>query len=40
MHRFISALGLAAVIDRIAREGALFTDSYGQQICTAGRAPP
>jgi len=25
-------------IDRIAREGALFTDAYGQQSCTAGRA--
>jgi arylsulfatase A-like enzyme len=25
-------------IDRIAREGALFTDSYSQQSCTAGRA--
>jgi arylsulfatase A-like enzyme len=25
-------------IDRIANEGALFTDSYGQQSCTAGRA--
>jgi arylsulfatase len=25
-------------IDRIAREGALFTDSYGQNSCTAGRA--
>lgn len=25
-------------IDRIAREGALFTDSYAQQSCTAGRA--
>jgi arylsulfatase A-like enzyme len=25
-------------IDRIAHEGALFTDSYGQQSCTAGRA--
>src|ERR1700722_14218729 len=24
-------------IDRIAREGAIFTDSYGQQSCTAGR---
>jgi arylsulfatase len=24
-------------IDRIAREGALFTDWYGQQSCTAGR---
>jgi arylsulfatase len=25
-------------IDRIADEGAIFTDSYGQQSCTAGRA--
>src|SRR6266699_1227394 len=25
-------------IDRIAREGAIFTDCYGQQSCTAGRA--
>src|SRR5687767_15845476 len=25
-------------IDRIAREGAMFTDWYGQQSCTAGRA--
>src|SRR6187399_3497976 len=25
-------------IDRIASEGALFTDFYGQQSCTAGRA--
>src|SRR5262249_42453987 len=25
-------------IDRIAREGALFTSWYGQQSCTAGRA--
>ena len=25
-------------IDRIAQEGALFTDWYGQQSCTAGRA--
>ena len=25
-------------IDRIAKEGALFTDWYGQQTCTAGRA--
>jgi len=25
-------------IDRIANEGALFTDSYAQQSCTAGRA--
>ena len=24
-------------IDRIAREGALFTDAYGEQSCTAGR---
>ena len=25
-------------IDRIAREGAIFTDHYAQQSCTAGRA--
>lgn len=25
-------------IDRIAREGMMFTDSYGEQSCTAGRA--
>lgn len=25
-------------IDRIAKEGALFTDAYGQQSCTAGRS--
>ncbi|HEV7779410.1 MAG TPA: arylsulfatase [Luteibacter sp.] len=25
-------------IDRVASEGALFTDAYGQQSCTAGRA--
>ena len=25
-------------LDRIAKEGAIFTDSYGQQSCTAGRA--
>jgi arylsulfatase len=25
-------------IDRIAKEGMIFTHSYGQQICTAGRA--
>jgi arylsulfatase A-like enzyme len=25
-------------IDRVAREGMLFTDSYGEQSCTAGRA--
>jgi arylsulfatase A-like enzyme len=25
-------------IDRIAREGGIFTDAYGQQSCTAGRA--
>ena len=25
-------------IDRVAREGAMFTDFYGQQSCTAGRA--
>ena len=26
-------------IDRIAKEGAIFTDAYGQQSCTAGRRP-
>src|SRR5262245_5809508 len=25
-------------IDSIARDGALFTDAYGEQSCTAGRA--
>jgi arylsulfatase A-like enzyme len=25
-------------IDRIAKEGLLFTDSYGEQSCTAGRS--
>src|SRR5260370_7629082 len=25
-------------IDRVAKEGCLFTDWYGQQSCTAGRA--
>ena len=25
-------------IDRIAREGMIFTDYYGEQSCTAGRA--
>ena len=25
-------------IDRIAKEGAIFTDAYGQQSCTAGRS--
>src|SRR5215831_16219497 len=25
-------------IDRIAKEGMIFTDSYGEQSCTAGRA--
>jgi arylsulfatase A-like enzyme len=25
-------------LDRLAKEGALFTDWYGQQSCTAGRA--
>src|ERR1700719_1433232 len=25
-------------IDRVAHEGVLFTDSYGEQSCTAGRA--
>ena len=26
-------------IDRIAQEGMLFTHAYGEQSCTAGRAP-
>jgi arylsulfatase A-like enzyme len=30
--------GRTPSIDRIAKEGALFTDYYGQQSCTAGRA--
>ena len=25
-------------IDRLAREGMMFTDSYGEQSCTAGRS--
>lgn len=25
-------------IDRLAKEGMIFTDSYGEQSCTAGRA--
>src|SRR5437899_5729372 len=25
-------------IDRLAKEGMMFTDSYGEQSCTAGRA--
>lgn len=25
-------------IDKIAKEGVLFTDAYGHQSCTAGRA--
>ena len=32
------ALYLGGPIDRIANEGAIFTDYYGQQSCTAGRA--
>lgn len=40
----ISAYGLGVIgyrtpnIDRLAKEWALFTDYYGQQSCTAGRA--
>lgn len=26
-------------IDRIAKAGRMFTDSYGEQSCTAGRSP-
>jgi arylsulfatase A-like enzyme len=25
-------------IDRLAKEGVMFTDSYGEQSCTAGRS--
>jgi arylsulfatase len=25
-------------IDRLAREGTMFTDAYGEQSCTAGRS--
>src|SRR6185295_11833582 len=31
-------MGRTPNIDRIAKEGALFTDHYGQPSCTAGRA--
>src|SRR5882757_2291080 len=31
-------MGKTPNIDRIAREGILFTDHYGQPSCTAGRA--
>jgi arylsulfatase A-like enzyme len=31
-------MGNTPNIDRIAREGMLFTDHYGQPSCTAGRA--
>src|SRR5262245_16540295 len=31
-------MGRTPSIDRIAREGILFTDHYGQPSCTAGRA--
>jgi arylsulfatase len=36
-HRGVMG-GRTPNIDRIAAEGALFTDCYGQQSCTAGRA--
>ena len=36
-HRGIMG-GSTPNIDRIAREGVSFTDYYGQQSCTAGRA--
>jgi arylsulfatase A-like enzyme len=36
-HRGMTG-GSTPNIDRIAREGALFTDYYAQQSCTAGRA--
>jgi arylsulfatase len=31
-------MGRTPNIDRIAKEGILFTDHYGQPSCTAGRA--
>jgi arylsulfatase len=31
-------MGYKTPIDRIGKEGAVFTDWYGQQSCTAGRA--
>jgi arylsulfatase A-like enzyme len=31
-------MGRTPNIDRIAKEGALLTDWYGEQSCTAGRA--
>ena len=37
LHRGMMG-GRTPNIDRIAREGALFTDYYAQQSCTAGRA--
>ena len=36
-HRGLMA-GTTPNIDRIAKEGAIMTDAYGQQSCTAGRA--
>jgi len=47
LFALVTVIGLATVpafaqpkpnIDRIAKEGALFTDYYAQQSCTAGRA--
>jgi len=32
-------MGHTPNIDRIGKEGMLFTDHYGQPSCTAGRAP-
>ena len=37
-HNSRGMMGYDSGIDRIAREGVSFTDYYGQQSCTAGRA--
>ena len=37
-HNSRGMMGYKHDIDRIAREGVSFTDYYGQQSCTAGRA--
>jgi arylsulfatase A-like enzyme len=39
IHLMIGVMGYKTPnIDRLAKEGALFTDLYAQQSCTAGRA--
>ena len=34
----LNRIGKTPNIDRIAKEGIMFTDSYGEQSCTAGRS--